>query len=450
MASTYLTRTFGSAGTSDKIKTISAWIKRATTGTENSIITAGASLRDLIRFETSGAFRVRLSNGVSDLTTNRLFRDISAWYHIVVAFDTTQATASDRIKIYVNGLEETSFSTTTYPSPNQTLKLGTANPNHIGNDSEQTSPYFNGSMSHFHFIDGLAYDASAFGQFDANGIWTPNASPSVTYGTNGFFLDFADSTSMGNDVSGENNDFTVGGGDVTQTLDTPSDNFATLNPLDVSRLNNSRDFTEGNLYYNPGNGRGYGVSSVGVTQGKWYWEIKVGSTQLYPGVGDPLIFDTWTTPFYDNSNSGVIAYDVNSGGVYTDSSSPYASGSYPSATTNDIVSFALDMDNYAIYVGKNGTWLNSGDPTSGASKTGDMATASSYTTLLNNGNHIFIFAGDTSTVGHGSCYFNFGNGYFGTTEIVSPENDSAGLGKFAYAVPAGYYALNTKNLAEFG
>ena len=164
MASTYLTKTFASSGTSDKIATISLWCKRAVTGAENSIITAGASLRDLIRFETSGALRVRLSNGASDLTTNRLFRDVSAWYNLIIKFDTTQATASDRIKIYVNGVEETSFSTTTYPSQNQTLKLGTANPNHIGNDSEQTNPYFNGSMTHFHFIDGTAYDASTFGR----------------------------------------------------------------------------------------------------------------------------------------------------------------------------------------------------------------------------------------------------------------------------------------------
>jgi hypothetical protein len=186
---------------------------------------------------------------------------------------------------------------------------------------------------------------------------------------------------------------------------------------------------------------------MGVTQGKWYWEFKVGATSLYPGVGDATIFNVWTIPFYDNSNSGIIAYNVSGGGVYTDTGSPYAAGSYPSATTNDIISFALDMDNYALYVAKNGTWLNSGDPTSGASKTGDMATAASYTSLLNNGNPMFAVAVDSSSVGHGSCYFDFGNAPY---SISSGNSDANGYGNFEYAPPSGYYALCTKNLAEFG
>ena len=440
MASTYLSKTFGSAGTSDKIKTISAWIKRATTGTENSIITAGASLRDLIRFETSGAFRVRLSNGVSDLTTNRLFRDISAWYHIVVAFDTTQATASDRIKIYVNGLEETSFSTTTYPSPNQTLKLGTANPNHIGNDSEQTSPYFNGSMSHFHFIDGLAYDASAFGQFDANGIWTPNASPSVTYGTNGFFLDFADSTSMGNDVSGENNDFTVGGGDVTQTLDTPSDNFCTLNPLNSS---SGTGFSDGNLTYTYASASWKSsLSTIGVSKGKWYMEVKYVSG-LYGWFGvcsvEQANFFSSTYMSDATTNPTGIAYGVYAGLVQTNATTLFTSSGDSVGT---IIGIALDLDNDYIYFSKGGVFVNSGDPTSGASGTGGFALPNKIALA----DYVFGASAYSGTVSSS----NYGNGYFGTTEIVSPENDSAGLGKFAYAVPAGYYALNTKNLAEFG
>jgi hypothetical protein len=181
-----LTKTFSTSGTSDKIKTFSFWLKRATSSTEVVIISAGSASRDFIRFESTGELRVRLSGGSADLITTQLFRDVSAWYHIVIAFDTPQATSSNRIKIYVNGSQVTALGTATYPSQNATIKLGTNNPNHIGNDSEQTTPYFNGYMSEFYMIDGQALAPSDFGEFDEDsGIWKPIAYEG-TYGTNGF------------------------------------------------------------------------------------------------------------------------------------------------------------------------------------------------------------------------------------------------------------------------
>ena len=443
MASTYLTKTFASSGTSDKIATISLWCKRAVTGAENSIITAGASLRDLIRFETSGALRVRLSNGASDLITNRLFRDVSAWYHLIIKFDTTQATASDRIKIYVNGVEETSFSTTTYPSQNQTLKLGTANPNHIGNDSEQTNPYFNGSMTHFHFIDGTAYDASTFGETDStSGIWKPKASPTgITYGTNGFFLKMENSGAMGTDSSGNSNTFTVSG-TLTQNVDTASNNFATYNPLDNYYA--SSTFSNGNttIVTNSGNTT-YNTSTLGIPPTmKCYWETKFDTVQA--ANGEVGIVNTPTTGsaagayrlYYQTYGISVNDY----GAIWSNNTNTGIT--LGTLSTSDIVCFAWDGVNQALYVRKNGdAWINSGDPTSGASKTGAVKTFTGTRTM-------FPAVGDQSGAHAVGTSTNFGNGYFGTTAISSEGSNASGIGKFEYDVPTGYTALSTKGLNE--
>ena len=357
MASTYLTKTFASSGTSDKIATISLWCKRAVTGAENSIITAGASLRDLIRFETSGALRVRLSNGASDLTTNRLFRDVSAWYNLIIKFDTTQATASDRIKIYVNGVEETSFSTTTYPSQNQTLKLGTANPNHIGNDSEQTNPYFNGSMTHFHFIDGTAYDASTFGETDStSGIWKPKTAPSVTYGTNGFFLKMENSGAMGTDSSGNSNTFTVSG-TLTQNVDTPSNNFATLNRLAPSQDN--RTGGNGSLYTgdNSNNSWSSHPATMACESGKWYFEIKdetdwgstSDSTRRYgiANLASSSLNQNRASATDVRFSDGDYAYAyMNASGVrHSGSTISGSTSTHPTFAEGDFIMVAMDLDN---------------------------------------------------------------------------------------------------------
>ena len=444
MASTYLTKTFASSGTSDKIATISLWCKRAVTGAENSIITAGASLRDLIRFETSGALRVRLSNGASDLTTNRLFRDVSAWYNLIIKFDTTQATASDRIKIYVNGVEETSFSTTTYPSQNQTLKLGTANPNHIGNDSEQTNPYFNGSMTHFHFIDGTAYDASTFGETDStSGIWKPKASPTgITYGNNGFFLKMENSGAMGTDSSGNSNTFTVSG-TLTQNVDTPSNNFATYNPLDNYYA--SSTFSNGNttIVTNSGNTT-YNTSTLGIPPTmKCYWETKFDTVQA--ANGEVGIVNTPTTGsaagayrlYYQTYGISVNDY----GAVWSNNTNTGIT--LGTLSTSDIVCFAWDGVNQALYVRKNGdAWINSGDPTSGASKTGAVKTFTGTRTM-------FPAVGDQSGAHAVGTSTNFGSGYFGTTAVASAGTAPSEGGIFEYDCPSGYQALCTKGINSF-
>jgi hypothetical protein len=234
MASTYLSKTPSSAG-NRKTFTFSTWIKRSNLSSAQTIFMGGQSDGNnnitVCQFQSADTLRFySYSSAFSfQLITDRLFRDTSAWMHIVVAVDTTQATSSNRIKIYINGVQETSFSTETYPSQNFDTYINNNNLHTIGNYNAGTE-YFDGSMTHFHFVDGTAYDASTFGESDSvSSIWKPKTAPSVTYGTNGFFLKFENSGAMGTDSSGNSNTFTVSG-TITQNVDTPSNNFANLNP----------------------------------------------------------------------------------------------------------------------------------------------------------------------------------------------------------------------------
>ena len=435
-----LTKTFSTSGTSDKIKTISAWIKRVDGSNEVVVMSAGSSSRDFIRFESDGTLTFRRVS-TFQLTTSQVFRDVSAWYHIVIAIDTTQATDSNRVKFYVNGSQVTAFGTTTYPSQNTTLKLGTDNPNHIGNDSEQTTPYFNGYMSEFYMIDGQALDPDNFGEFDEDsGIWKP-IPYTGSFGTNGFYLEFKDSSALGDDTSGQGNDFTVNNlTSIDQTTDTPTNNFCTLNSLDNIA---SATFTEGNLQIVTGvSSDTYNTATFGMTAGKWYWEAKFLSSGALGNaewgiVAQPSYKTTSGARLYQQSNS-VSVNDYNYNVYANGSSTGITVGTY---AQNDIINFAYDADNNAFYIGRNDTWLNSGVPTSGASKTGAFTAGTSGITY-------FPAVGDQNGSAGYSFQFNFGNPPY---TVTAPSSDANGYGAFDIdVVPAGYYALNTKNLAEYG
>jgi hypothetical protein len=287
-------------------------------------------------------------------------------------------------------------------------------------------------MAHFHFIDGTAYDATAFGQYDANGVWTIKTSPSVTYGTNGFFI-LKDGNSV-TDQSGNGNNFTVAGGTLTNTLDCPDNVFATLNPLAGSSVR-LLSFTNGNTTStSTSSSWESNPTTIGASQGKWYAEYKYVSTssgQLMPGVID---IDTYMNDA--NRYGGVFnrgyAYDSNNGNkVNNDVSSSYGN----SYAVGDIIGVAMDLDNHKIYFSKNGTWQNSGDPTSGSTGTGsafNLATGYTYGFMASNKNSVHSW--------------NFGNGYFGTTAVSSAGTNASGNGIFEYDVPTGYTALSTKGL----
>jgi len=436
MASTYLTKTFGTP-TSDKIFTLSTWLKKSDLGNTIMILSAGSdgSNECNIRFVTDQLQVAQDVGGSAEfnISTTAVFRDVSAWYHIVVAVDTSQATSSDRIKMYVNGVQQTVGGT--YPSQNIDTLINASASHSIGKRNYDSAQYFDGSMTHYHFIDGIAYDASAFGETDATtGIWKPKTAPSVTYGTNGFFLKFENSGAFGTDSSGNANNFTING-TLTQTQDTPSNVFATMNPLDKS---GTVTFSNGNNTTAIPADNNLTKSTLAVSQGKWYAEIKYDSTSdnsVAIGIinSGTSLYSIATNGLFNTGYTGVAYFAYNGNKYVNGSSSAYGN----SLTTGDILGIALDLDNNYVYFSKNGTWQNSGDPTSGATGTGGISISNdSYHTTLDNGN-----PSNAQTVS-----WNFGNGYFGTTAVASGNADDNGLGIFEYAPPTGYLALCTKNI----
>jgi len=438
-----LTRTQGTPTNAD-ICTFSVWFKLGADVTSNDI-SIFQEYVDVFNFfgiskKDNGRLQVFQFDGGSfniNVQPSRLFRDHSAWYHVVVAYDSSQSTASDRVKIYVNGIQETSFSASTYPAQNldnrfnssgKSIKIGTQNSNQ----------YWDGYMAETVFIDGTALDPTSFGEFDEDtGIWKPIDVSGLTFGTNGFYLDFENSGSLGADVSGNGNNFTVNNlTSIDQTTDTPTNNFATLNRLNFP-TSNAPTFSDGNLTTTTGAGNFGGTSTLGASQGKYYAEFKFvtnNSGGMFVGITADPSEDARNNRYVGQSS---LSYSYIQDGQKYNNSSGSAYGD--SFTTGDIIGVAIDLDNDALYFSKNGTFQNSGDPTSGATKTGAISITSGYDYFfsLSDGSNP-----DTSVY---SC--NFGSPPY---SISSGNSDGAGFGQFEYAPPSGYLALCTKNLATDG
>ena len=449
MASTRIYRTMGTP-TNDKIWTVSGWFKFH--AIDGHIMFASDASNNTswtqIRFSTSGLCIG--SNSLNWLVTTRKFRDPTAWWHIVIASDSTQASASDRIKIYINGVRETSFSTDNLSSTSQDQSWGWNKDGVVNNiGGENASGYQSMSVSHFHNIDGTAYDASAFGSTDADtGEWKINTSPSVTYGNNGFFWLKDDVTTT--DHSPNSNTFTIGG-TLTKTEDNPSNNFATWNPLVYNA--NSPLFKSGNTEEEGQSDGRYPntISTLAMPKsGKFYAEFKKvdpSNDKEVIGIADTnlaiqAIFKN--TALYNTSYEGQVCIRQDGNYLTYGSEAAYFGGG--TFGDNDIFQIAFDGDNGAIYFGKNGTWGNSSDPTSGSSKTGavDISSLAWYTAA----NDLVFLAGESSSGGYGHLQANFGNGYFGTTQVSSAGTNASGIGIFEYDVPTGYTALCTKGLNE--
>ena len=451
MASTYLSRTISSEGNRTTL-TISCWFKRSKVGADQHLFSSrdngvNSGSVDEVKLTSADILRVEGYSGSGynyRKHTNRKLRDTNAWYHVVVAYDTSNSTADDRIKIYINGERETSFSTSTNPSSSfSTYWFDTTDPFIIGTDVRTLTgaSNFDGLMAHVHVVDGTAYAASTFGETDSSsGIWKPKTAPSVTYGTNGFFLKFQDSSSLGDDSSGNTNDFTLTNTG-RQVLDTPSNVFATMNAINGA-AGSDYTLTNGNTTFGrTSSGNRAGFATLGVQTGKWYWEVEASAIGGGAYIGISKESNTYNSQRgssqYAGSESGDIGYKSSDGNKVIGGTSTSYGNSY---TTGDIVGVALDLDNDKLYFSKNGTWQNSGVPTSGATGTGAIS--------ITNSDYVWFpsSSGQTNVV----LEHNFGNGYFGTTAVASAENDDAGYGKFEYDVPAGYYALCTKNINTYG
>ena len=436
-SSDYLSWTPSSAPTSSRIATISFWFKLSAIGTNFNFFSANqsgltfpSSFKILLR-DSNGRLELQQDDGSAgnhfSLRTNQLLRDASAWYHLVASYDTTQATASNRIKLYINGSQVTSFSQEDYPTQNLDLWLGDTDAHNVGRDVAYGSSYYDGSIAHFHYTDGTAYDASAFGETDATtGIWKPKTAPSVTYGTNGFFLKFENSGAFGTDSSGNGNNLTVNG-TMTQMIDTPSNVFATLNPL----IPNTDFLTNGNNTATSSGGFWRtAYSTLAVSSGKYYFEVKQSASGNSVDIG---ICEITQASYNEYPGQASRSWGYHNNNVIYNNGGTLANVN--TYTTGDIISVALDLDNNYVYFGKNGTWQNSGDPTSGASGTGGFAITSGYDYTFCIGDY------DGS-----SPQANFGNGYFGTTAVASAGTNASGIGIFEYDVPTGYTALSTKGL----
>ena len=445
MASTYLTRTQGTP-TSDDIGTYSFWMKRGTLDKNNEYIVQNyvdAGNYGYFRFKSDNQFQHYSSGGGDwERRTNRLFRDVTAWYHIVLRIDTTQSTASDRVRLYVNGVQETSFSTETNASQNGNNKIfASGGTLRIGYVSSGTATYFDGCLSHFHYCDGYSYGPDSFGSTDATtGEWKINTSPSVNYGSQGFFI-FKDGTNLSGstvqDQSVNGNNFTVGAGTLTNTEDSPSNVFATLNPLDNFYYNST--FSNGNTTQTCNSANySFNTSTLGASSGKYYVEVKCASSgQIRNEIG---IVDKVSTGTTNQIYSLANGWSWTANGSINNNGSVIAT--YSTYTTGDILSIALDLDNNKLYFAKNGTWENSANPSTGTN--GISITDPTSTT---NGIYFFGF-GDYGASDGSVNQCNFGNGYFGTTAVASAGTNASGLGIFEYDVPTGYTALCTKGLNE--
>jgi hypothetical protein len=440
MASTYLTKTPSSAG-NRKTWTYSAWIKLGSTATMQ-LFSAGAdsSNYNSLRITQTGLRATNYnSSNTWNIRTNALLRDTNAWYHIVLRVDTTQSTASDRARLYINGELQTSLLESSYPAQNQDEYVNNTNLHAIGTTVPVNSNNFDGSMSHIHLCDGYSYDASAFGSTDSTtGEWKINTSPSVSYGTNGFFI-LKDGNSV-TDQSGQGNNWTVSGGTLTKTEDCPSNVFCTWNRLNKGSYIDM-NYGNTNIYGNTSsnNGNTWGTISF-PPSGKYYWETKViaynSGSSGYPQIG--IIRDNSIAQGDMNTGSGGYVssskdcyYPAGGTTVYSKNGNVTVSAT----SLNDVIMCAMDSTagNMKFWMGVNGTWWNSGDPANGTNaiwtETGDYQS-------------VPFIAGFNASRGDS----NFGNGYFGTTAVASAGTNASNNGIFEYNVPTGFTALSTKGM----
>ncbi len=441
-SSAKLTQTFGTPTTANKF-TLSFWIKRSSfqigTNTQNILNTETGNLEEMIRFEEQDRLHIFTQNSAGAATSSVKplfqFRDPAAWYHIVIGIDTTQSTDTDRFKFWVNGSRLTRFTTTTYISQNYTLRLNTAVEHEFG--VRKGGAFLDAYIAELVYIDGQQLDADQFGEYDEDSpqIWKPIKVSGLTFGNNGFYCDFADSGDLGDDESGNSNDWTESGLAATdQSTDTCTNNFATWNPL-FRKGTTTPAFAEGNLKstFDDGGANEFALTTFGVSAGKWYAEVKWPSNTGTAATATGIL-DMAYTGTDDPNNAVTNAFGYFGSG--TKNVSGTASSYGDSYADNDIIGIAIDMDNNKLYFSKNGTFQDSGDPTSGSTGTGAISIVSGVT--------YGIFASDYNSQ---VAELNTGSPAY---SISSGNADDNGYGNFEYAPPSGYLALCTKNLGSDG
>ena len=440
-----LSRSISSSG-SNTNASISFWLKRGTAFGSQQILFTNVKTDYYFRVALDSSARLEIidvTNGSvsGKRVTNRLFRDPSAFYHIFIGVDGGQGTEENRVKVYINGVAETSWSSET--AWQSTFQMNADDLTHYVGQRGDSNQYFDGYMSEFNYVDGTTKAYTDFGEFNDNGVWIPKKYTG-SYGTNGFFLEFQqtgtsqNSSGIGADTSGQDNHFAVSNlAALDVTTDTPTNNFAVINSVWAGlSARVAPTLSEGNTQVDHGSTDSGAWSTIIPANGKWYAEFKITNTSSNTsGISVQNLTDgeaNWRADTYQNAKGYQFFMNGNKGNNGT------ATTSYGSAwSDNDIIGTAMDLDNGKLYFSVNGTYVDSGDPTSGSSGTGAAFS---------------IDAGDLHCIGSGYKHsmqgqWNFGNAPF---SISSGNSDANGYGNFEYAVPSGYYSLNTKNLAEFG
>ena len=455
----YLSKTFASKGSPKKFS-LSWWTKLSF----RTINATSESQMFFIAYHSSGyqtdfsiqsaarasgvvhtfrTYSVTTSGGACwDLRTSQLFRDPTAWYHFVVVSDTDNDVASNRFRLFINGLRVTDFGSATYPSSGvePVWNNSTSVTHYIGSRGGNTNTRFDGYMTEINHIDGYDYGPEYYGEFNSNGIWIPKQY-SGSYGTNGFYITGSDSSNLGKNEATANTFGAFASSGLAahdQVTDTPTDNFCTLNPLDER---GSGILSNGDLRYAGAATYDNVTGTLGMSSGKWYWEVYIEDEDYaYLGVQDGgvsatgyaekavalVVGDTAATIHEDDSNSGNDAFIANNG---------------------DIVGVAVDIDNQLIWWSKNGQWYRA-NQASGA--TIDQSEVEA-------GNQGFDFSSRSPTTGffvpyignytHATTIINFGQeGTFAGNVTAGNNTDGDGNGNFKYSVPSGFKALRTKNL----
>ncbi len=447
-----LQRRVSSTG-SNKVGTFSIWFKRGAIRDSNNLFlfSAHEGTQNYINVGINDAdkFQIRAVRDNSEALkyrTNALFRDHSAFYNVVFSLDTAESDGNNAMKLYINGALQSAYSISTYTQNMEIMFNLNANYIRVGAKNDDSEP-FDGYISEMHYVDGTVKQASDFGEYNDNGVWIPKKYDG-SYGTNGFYLEFKQSgvgsgstSTVGADTSGNTNHFDSTNIAATdQTTDTPTNNFCTLNPLDPVQ---GAVYSEGNCktVTNSSN-RNYVTGTFGLTSGKWYWEAKL--TAVTSNATDQAFFGIADLDDRGVDSTGQSLGDrANEVGWHQEEGKYQRNNSWSSAHTaswgiGDICAIALDADNNRVTIAKNGQWADGSGNADESSPTAFVTyTASTMTPAMGEG------GGGTEATWE--C--NFGNSAF---SISSGNSDANGYGNFEYAVPSGYYALCTKNLATYG
>jgi len=427
-SSAFMTKTPSGAG-NQKLATFSIWFKRSKIDEEQFLFYSFVTNKDTriaILADNTIFFESQTSDSIKfKLVTNRVFRDVSAWYHLVINVNSTVSSPdTNNLEMFINGVKETSFSTATYPSQNDVVYWTDSIESTLGRRNSGGN-YFNGYIAETVLIDGAALDADSFGEFDEDSdIWKPIDVSGLTFGTNGFYLDFEASGNLGNDANGGADFAETGLAAIDQTTDTCTNNFCTMNPL-----SSGMTLTEGNTNVA---GAATAKSTFGVTTGKWYVEMKATNAQTY----NPIV-GIATASSADSGDPGSSAHPGSfveshgydrSGDIKSNDNTAVQSSLTTSQSDGDIIGLAIDLDSGT----KTAQWYVNG------------SSVGSAVTLVSNDAYVFMTYASGSQAGTGA--WNFGNPSFTGTD----KADGNGFGSFEYQPPSGFLALCTKNLAESG